>query len=466
MSAETTPKVTVYTTAYNYGLYLQQSIESVLRQTLQDWELIVIDDASTDETATVLTRYEEHPRIRVVRNQTNKGLVACANMALGMARGEYIVRLDADDFFDENALLVLSTTLDRQPEAGLVYPDYYHVDAKGDVIELVRRKKLHEEVHLLDLPAHGAGTMIRRRCLEELHGYREIVRCQDGYDLWIRFIDRFGVANVNLPLFYYRRHGQNLTENTDQLLRARRLIKRSYVKERFGNAMPKVLGIIPVRGKNTPHGPFALRDLGGKQLLAYTIEEAQAAEVFDRIILVTEDTDIARYAIEAKMDVILRPENLARANVPIEPTVWFTLGKLAEKQYVPDIVTLMHVSSPLKKAEHICEAVDTLLIFKTDSVVTVCEDRMFHYQHRATGLTPLYEKRQLRLEKSALYSENGAVYVSRRETITNDSFVGGTIGHVVMPEECSVQIDREYDFWLAEKLLERTATGVQATTIR
>jgi CMP-N-acetylneuraminic acid synthetase len=449
------PKITVYTTTFNYGRYLPQAIESVLRQTFPSWELLVLDDASTDDTARILQRYEGHPKIRLVRNEINQGLIATANQALSLARGEYIVRLDADDFFDENALLVLSTTLDQKPDIGLVYPDYYHVDEKGDVVDLVRRKKLHEEVTLLDLPAHGAGTMVRKRCLEELNGYRDIVRCQDGYDLWIRFIDRFGVANVNLPLFYYRRHGNNLTENQTGLLQARRLIKRSYVRERYGAGVPTVLGIIPVRGKATPQGPFALRHLAGKPLLSYTIEEAQRAEVLDRVLLVTESTEIAQFGIESKVDVMLRPETLARSNVPVEPTVWFVLGKLAEKGYLPDIVALLHVTSPLRQAEHICEAVDTLLIFKTDSVVSVCEDRMFHYQHRATGLAPLYEKRQMRLEKEALYSENGALYVTRREKITSESFVAGAIGHIVMPEEVSVQTDREHDFWLAEKLLER-----------
>lgn len=459
------PTVTVYITCFNYGKYLAEAIESILRQTLTSWELIIVDDASTDETPTVLTRYAGLPNIRILRNHHNLGLVASANLALTHARGQYIVRLDADDYFDENALFVLAHQLDRCPDVGLVYPDYYHIDEHGDVLELVRRKKLHEEVTLLDLPAHGAGTMIRTHCLEELHGYRDIVRCQDGYDLWIRFIDRFGVANVNLPLFYYRRHGNNLTDHTDQLLEARRSIKRSYVRERYGDRMPKVLGLIPVRAKTTPQGPLALRELGGKPLLAYTLEEATKAEVLDKILLVTEDTDVARFGVESKIDLLLRPEALAKSNVPIEPTVGFVLKKLADKAYVPDIVVLLHVTSPLKQASHICEAVDTLIIFKTDSVVSVCEDRLFHYQHKTNGLVPLYEKRHLRLEKSALFAENGAIYVSTRDAITPESFLGRRIGHIVMPEDVSVQTDREYDFWLTEKLLERRHAGTKAPSL-
>ena len=117
-----------------------------------------------------------------------------------------------------------------------------------------------------------------------------------------------------------------------------------------------------------------------------------AAEALDRVVLVTADTEVARYGIESKIDVILRPESLAGPNVPIEPSAWFVLGMLAEKGYHPDLVAILHVTSPLKKACHICEAIDTMLIFKTDSVVSVCEDRMFHYQHKTNGLVPLYQK--------------------------------------------------------------------------
>ena len=132
------PKVTVYIPSHNYGRYLDQSIQSVLRQTASNWELIVIDDGSTDDTAEVLQKYKADSRIRVV-HQENKGLNVTNNIALRLARGEYMVRLDADDYFDENALLVLSHALDSKPDIGLVYPDYYMVDDAGTVWAVCRR---------------------------------------------------------------------------------------------------------------------------------------------------------------------------------------------------------------------------------------------------------------------------------------------------------------------------------------
>ena len=152
-SDRTICKVTVYIPTYNYGRYLAQAVDSVLAQTLGDWELIVINDGSTDNTSEVLEAYRDNPQIRIV-DQANKGLNVTNNIALRLARGEYITRLDGDDYMDENLLMILSSTLDSKPEAGLVYPDYYHVDEDGEVIEIVRREKIDDESQLLDLPAH------------------------------------------------------------------------------------------------------------------------------------------------------------------------------------------------------------------------------------------------------------------------------------------------------------------------
>ncbi len=129
------PKVTVYILSHNYAQYLPQAVESVLNQLYTDWELLLIDDGSDDDSARIMERYAQADpeRIRVFSHHPARGLTACANLALGEARGDYIIRLDADDYFDESALLVLATYLDRHPEVGLVYPNYYYVNAAGDV---------------------------------------------------------------------------------------------------------------------------------------------------------------------------------------------------------------------------------------------------------------------------------------------------------------------------------------------
>ncbi|ODS33741.1 MAG: glycosyltransferase family 2 [Candidatus Scalindua rubra] len=228
------PKVTVYIPTHNYDRYIDKAIQSVLKQTMTDWELIVIDDGSTDNTIETISKYKTHPKIRIIE-QDNKGLNVTNNIALRLSNGKYIMRLDADDYLDENILLVLSNILDEKPDIGLVYPDYYHVDEEGEIVEIVRRKKIEEEVELLDLPAHGACTIIRKECLLDLKGYEEEFSCQDGYDLWLRFIKRYKPYNVNIPLFYYRQHPKSLTRQQEGILDTRKKIKEKYVNK-YNNA--------------------------------------------------------------------------------------------------------------------------------------------------------------------------------------------------------------------------------------
>ncbi len=447
------PKVTVYIVTYNYGKFLPEALRSVLRQTFTDWELIVIDDGSEDDTADTLKAYEGHASIRVF-HQPHQGLIASCNWAIKEAKGEYIVRLDADDYFDENALLVLSQVLDTYSDVALVYPDYYRISENGEILEHVRRKKIQDDVRLLDLPAHGAGTMMRKKCLDEVGGYDEGIDRQDGYDIWIKIIDRFRVYNVNLPLFYYRRHPASLTNNVQRILTARRRIKRKYVQRKFQHAVPTTLAITPVRSHSDSGKRLALRELAGKPLLQHCLEQIRQSEVITRLVVTTEDTEIASLAARLGAEVVMRPEPLGRINVPIEPTILHVLRELERKSFVPEIVALVYMNSPLIKAEHITEAVDTQLIFRTDSVISVSENIRFQYRHGTDGLEPLFQSRELRLERDALFEENGVIYVSRTNVITEECFLGKVIGHIVMPRESSVHIDTDFEFWLAEKIFQ------------
>lgn len=444
------PKATVYTVCRNYGWYLAQAVRSVLHQTLDDWELIVINDGSTDSTAEVLQQFEGDPRIRIV-HQGPRGLPASCNTALSMATGEYIVRLDADDYFDENALLVLAGFLDAHPDVALVYPDYFLVSSDGEIRGHVRKDKIQDDAGLLDLPAHGAGTMVRRECFLAIGGYDESVDCQDGYDLWLKLFGRFKVHNVNLPLFYYRRHPVSLSQDQARILRARRALKERYVRERC-QPIPPILAVIPVRNISPIGEGWALRPLAGVPLLQYTLDEVARCPLVAKTVVVTEDDRVAAFALSQGIEIIKRPEHLARMNSPIEPTALFTLDEVRRRGFDPEIICLLHANSPLRRADHITEALNTLLIFRPDSVISVCENTRFQYQHRTNGLEPLFHRRELRLEREALYEENGAIYVSWRWAVTTDSVLGKRIGHIVMTRESSVHVDSSYEWWLAEQL--------------
>lgn len=458
-----TPKITVYIPTHNYGKYIEKAIQSVLNQTMEDWELIVINDGSTDNTSEILKKYEDHPKIRIIE-QEKRGLSVSNNVALRLANGEYLVRVDADDYLDENALLILSNVLDTKPEVGLVYPDYHVIDEDGEVIEIVRRKKIKEEVELLDLPAHGACTMFRKECLLQIKGYEESLECQDGYDIWLKATQLFKPYNVNIPLFYYRRHPESLTANREKILQVRKDIKRNFVKKYKGNYIPKVLAIIPVLKKPfaSPSSPFT--DLVGKPLIWYTLHQATSTKMLDKIVVSSDDEEALGYAKAfGNIETIKRPYELTKSSSPVQSTVIHALRVLKEESnYSPDAVMVLYINTPLRRTMHIEKAIDTMTIFDVDSVVSVCEELAFCYQHTRHGLVPVQRKRDFRIEKQSIHKENGAILLSKVEAITEQDFLGKKIGHIVMLDEESIKIKSQFDFWLAEKILSEWNTMKQA----
>jgi hypothetical protein len=291
------PKTTVYIPCHHYGRFLAQAVESVLRQTWEDWELILIDDGSQDATAEIAERFlRQHPeRLRLIRHPEARGLRACANAALRIARGEYILRLDADDFLDENALLVLISYLDQHPEVALVYPNYLYVDEAGNTLGLERRKRIGKEALFLDLPAHGAGTLVRTQALRELGGYDERHYGQDGYELWLKLLRRHRVANVATPLFFYRQHAASQSSRQERLLEARRQIKQAMVDGENGLTGLKIAAIVQAKNSYAHLPNVVLKELAGKRLIDYTLEAALRAELFKRILVSTDDPEVVRH---------------------------------------------------------------------------------------------------------------------------------------------------------------------------
>lgn len=468
----TPPKVTVYVPSHNYGKYLDRSIGSVLSQSLDDWELIVIDDGSTDNTLETLQKYRGHPKIRIVA-QENRGLNVSNNIAIRLASGRYVMRLDADDYLDENILTVLSSVLDRMPDVGLVYPDYYIVNDREEIVEIVRRKKIGEEDEMLDLPAHGACTMVRRDLLLAAGGYSEDFTCQDGYDLWLKMTARHRPYNVNVPLFYYRQHGTNLTRGQRRLLDTRGRIKRKFVEGHLNGERPKVLGLVLAVGRSVYPQSEPFVQLAGQPLLWHTLSYATQAQSLDRLVVSSEDARVLAYSAGFEgVEAIKRSEGLTSATARTEAVAQEVLAHLKGRDgYRPDAVCMLFVNTPMRRAEHIDRAVDALTIFKADSVISVQEELSQLFRHRKHGLALVNKTHaELRLEREALYRGNGAIHLSRTEVLESGRLLGTRVGHIVMLPEESIKIHNEFDLWMAERILAgwpvstpAPATGVPTT---
>ena len=412
------PKVTVYIACHDYGRFLPQALESVAAQTFRDWELVVVDDASADETRAVAEAFAARfpDRVRVLRHEQPLGLRSCANAALEAAHGDYIMRLDADDFLDENALLVLAHFLDEHPELGLVFPNYTYVDEHGTILGTEYRKKIGTEAKLLDLPAHGACTMVRKRVLKSIGGYDERVRCAGRPR---------AVAEGPPPIRRRKRLARrcfttdstaaSISRDAGRLLAARQGIKRGLAPKQGGGVAPRIVAVVPAKNTYREIPDIVLQRI--RRAAAHRLHargRAECAGVFDKIVVTTDDPRVGEYcdaeprhSERSCARSICRCRRCGSARCCTTPCT-----RLEHEHGVSmDIVVLLNVHCPLRRAEHIREAVDTLLLHNADNVISVYEDYDLHFAHGAHGLEPLNKGmlQRLRLEREALFVDNGAI---------------------------------------------------------
>ena len=451
------PKVSVIVTAHNYGRYLDKCLESLLRQTYKSFEIIVVDDGSTDNTPEIIKHFIQKfgSRMKAIRLD-NKGLSAACNKGISLAKGKYIVRLDADDLFDENLLLIEANFLEQNPDADLVYSDYYTIDEDGKIIEHHRLMKVNEEVDLLHRSPLAAGAIYKKKCWKQIGKYNENLKIGEDFDFWIKFITRYKVRNINLPLFYYRQHGSNMTKNVRGILNSRRFVKESFVKKHLHKKLSslKILAIIPAKADQINGVKIPLTKLNGNYLLKYSIDAANKVGLFSRIVVSTEDNDIAKLGAKLGAFVIKRPISLSAKSIHVDESVRHVVDYL-QKNYndVYDLIVVLHVISPLKSPENIREGIYTQIIFNTDTVISACQDFHFHWKPGKIGLEPLFEKRLLRDEKNALLEENGAFYITTSKCLNTYGIIGKSVSYVEMMPHESIRVYNEYDLWLAEQII-------------
>jgi glycosyltransferase involved in cell wall biosynthesis len=453
-----TPLVSVYVTNYNYGKFIRQAIESLLKQTFQDLEIIIIDDGSTDGSRDIIESYSQNEKVKIIYQQ-NKGLNVSNNIALRVAQGKYIMRLDADDFLDRNALLVMTNILEKDEKLGLVFPDYYIVDEYGEILNIEKRHKFDEEVSLLDQPAHGACTMIRKKYLQILGGYDEQYRCQDGYELWIKFTAKFKVTNIDTPLFYYRRHGNNLTNNETKILDTRAKIKENFANKKF-NGPNNNVAIIPVRGSKYKANEIALMPLGNKLVIDWLIGHAINAKKVSKVVVSSPSDDIEHYIRkqynnDENLLFHKRDESLARLNVSLTDTLLDILKIDEINQINPKYLILLSIENPLIKSASIDDMVNSMSIFGTDSMISVREESQTFFQHDGHGMKPILNQEKFsKFEREAIYKHAGGMTaIQTAHFLKTKSIISGKVGHIVIDQVSAHSLKTKIDHSIAEFLI-------------
>ena len=200
-------QVSVIIPVHNQEKYIGRCIRSLLKQTLSgdDYELIVINDGSTDNTEAVITPFMDE--IRYNLNKKQIGLPGSLNIGIKKARGQFIVRVDADDYVHWDFLKILCMHLQLNHDVDAIACDYQLVNNHQNVLG---------QINCLEKPI-GCGIMFRLEQMIEIGLYDEELLLREEEDMRIRFLNKYEISRVQLPLYRYRKHENNSTNNVKKM---------------------------------------------------------------------------------------------------------------------------------------------------------------------------------------------------------------------------------------------------------
>jgi len=228
------PKITVLMPAYNAGRYLREAIASVLDQSFTDFELLIVNDGSTDDTERIICSFND--RRIVLLSQENKGVAAALNLGLTNARAQYIARFDADDICYPNRLKIQYDFITAYPQYGIVGSAADYIDAGGTFIFTHHPEgHLNEEIQQLKYsicPFIHSSVLYKKAAVINNGGYNEHAYTYEDHFLWVSILKEERGCNLSQPLIKVRLNPESVTIDEKWHTRKFRSIKYSTLKNR------------------------------------------------------------------------------------------------------------------------------------------------------------------------------------------------------------------------------------------
>lgn len=207
--------VSVIIPCYNAERYIEKCLQSVLHQTYENIEIILIDDASQDNTREIISKIVDS-RLNVVYNENNQGIVYCLNKAIKIAQGEYIARLDADDYMTEDRIKLQVDFLEKNKDLYLIGSNHILIDENGNTLKYSSYPESSEEIHIMKYfmnPISHPTVLFRKSVFDEFKYDDEYSDCED-YALWFDISKKYKIANISQHTTYHRIHSNSVSSKS------------------------------------------------------------------------------------------------------------------------------------------------------------------------------------------------------------------------------------------------------------
>jgi len=313
------PLVSVIMPAFNCAKYIGEAIESILSQTFTDFEFIIIDDGSKDETHNLLLGYvEKDTRIRLIRNEKNLGIATSFNKGLRIAKGKYIARMDADDISMPSRFEQQIAFLFKHPSVGVLGTTAKVINEHGETMDRYFVPADHSMIAWALPFGHDFANptvMIRAKVIKKAGGYFAETSIAEDVELWIKLAETTRFANIQKDLLIYRTHPQATSRIKNKMQREDALIAREkFISRMIGTPIPHEM-MIWLRESQTKY-----HSLTSSQIQSTIGVLTQLYEkMVEKSIILPEDETLVH------ADLLEKIENIYKNRVTLSKRIYFLI---------------------------------------------------------------------------------------------------------------------------------------------
>ena len=289
----------------------------------------------------------------------------------------------------------------------------------------------------MDTPANGACCLIRKSILEKVGGYREDLGAQDGYDLWNKLIGRYKFANVNIPLFYYRRHSQNLTNQSRHILLAKHQIKLENVMDKIDDYRP-LTAVIPCRRNYDFCLDVWKQEIQGRSLLECSIEKCTKTSIFDHVVVASDNPEVQdtmSLFADTRLSFFQRKTEDTIRSRSLIPTLEGIVAPIDPN--CKGVTVIAYLQAPFVTTTTLEESIYTLILNNSDCAIGVEELRQHLYKRTPHGLQPINPPKALSTDFDIVYRELNTSLSTKNANLLAGSLTGpSVVNFTVSSEEC------------------------------
>ena len=384
-------KVSVIITNYNYEKFLSRCINSVINQNLNssDYEIIVIDDDSKDNSIEIIKQYSKFDNFKIIKNKKNLGVAASANKAIRKAQGKYFVRLDADDYVSKDFLRIMTLYLESNPKILALACDYILVQ-NNDKVRVVSSE---------NFPI-SCGIMYNREKFLRYGAYNKNFKHREEEELRIRFGKKYNLEYLKIPLYRYRMHKNNKTLNKDYTNKFRskiNLMSANDINIKFdkknNSLLENVIAIIPARSNSKRLKNKNIYPIWKKPMIYWAIEAAKKSKFIKSVYVSSESEKILKIIKKYKARPIKRPKYLSKDNVFKIDVIRHAYEHISSKlKNKPSLIVSLQANSPEVVHQDLDYAINHLIKYNLNEVSSINSENIQNAAFRVMKKQALFQK--------------------------------------------------------------------------